>query len=455
LSQVENLVKNCVLVVDDDPNILHLLETRLASAGFSVLTAQDGHDALAQLNDQAIDLVLSDIRMPGLNGQELLKEVRKGWPGLPVILLTAYGRIPEAVASVQQGAADYLTKPFDGRELVAKVKEVLAGRPSTRTTSLALSDMRDIGLVTGQSPAMAKLLTLIKRVAPSDVTVLIEGESGTGKELVARLLHRSSRRASGPLVVVDCGSTQSTLLESELFGHIKGAFTHALQEKQGLIQAANGGTLFLDEIGNISMEMQTRLLRFLQEKTVRRLGDVHTTTVNCRVVAATNADLAAMVGQGTFREDLYYRLKVVRVHVPPLRDRREDIPALAVFFLQSFCEQSNMPCPELSTAALRLLEKHPWPGNVRELRHVMEVSSLLSDNPVLTAEDLHLEPSAQQPEASVLSLDESERNAIVRALKHVNWVQKDAADLLGISRRAMHYKVRKYGIDIPKRGEQP
>ena len=454
MSLVEDLVENCVLVVDDDPNILHLLETRLVSAGFSVLTAQDGHDALAQLHDQAVDLVLSDVRMPGLNGQELLKEVQKGWPGLPVILLTAYGRIPEAVASVQQGAADYLTKPFDGRELVAKVKEVLAGRPSTPTTSPVPSGMRDIGLVTGQSPAMAKLLTLIKRVAPSDVTVLVEGESGTGKELVARLLHRMSRRANGPLVVVDCGSTQPTLLESELFGHIKGAFTHALREKQGLIQAANDGTLFLDEIGNISMEMQTRLLRFLQEKTVRRLGDVHVSKVNCRVVAATNADLAAMVGQGTFREDLYYRLKVVRVHVAPLRDRREDIPALADFFLKSFCEQSNMPCPSLSKAALLRLEKYPWPGNVRELRHVLEVSALLSDNPVLSAENLLLEPSAQQPDASVLSLDESERNAIVRALKHVNWVQKDAADLLGISRRAMHYKVRKYQIEIPKRGEE-
>ncbi|WP_045218435.1 sigma-54-dependent transcriptional regulator [Desulfonatronum thioautotrophicum] len=454
MSQGDNQSSHCVLVVDDDPNILHLLETRLASAGFCVTTAHDGHEALTRLHEHTVDLVLSDIRMPGLSGQELLREIREQWPGLPVILLTAYGRIPEAVASVQQGAADYLTKPFDGRELVAKVQEVLAGRPCTRPQSHVSSELTDIGLVAGQSPAMAKLLTLVKRVAPSDVTVLLEGESGTGKELVARLLHRLSKRANGPLVVVDCGSTQPTLLESELFGHIKGAFTHAMQEKQGLIQAANEGTLFLDEIGNISMEMQTRLLRFLQEKTVRRLGDVHTTKVNCRVVAATNADLAAMVAQGTFREDLYYRLKVVRVHVPPLRDRREDIPALAQYFLASFSRQSDIPCPGLSEAALHRLEKHSWPGNVRELRHVLEVSALLSDNPLLSAENLHMEPSTQQPEDTVLSLDESERNALVRALKHVNWVQKDAADLLGISRRAMHYKVRKYGIDIPKRGEK-
>ncbi|GAB6059093.1 sigma-54-dependent transcriptional regulator [Desulfonatronum parangueonense] len=443
-----------ILVVDDDPTILHLLQTRLSSAGYRVLAASNGEQALEKLIEQPVDLVLSDVKMPGMNGTELLQEVKSSWPHTPVILLTAYGRIPEAVAMVQQGAADYLTKPFDGRELVAKVNALLV-RNGAPADPVASPEICQVGLVAGKSPAMASLLALVKRVAPSEITILIEGESGTGKELVARMLHHLSSRAKGPLVVVDCGTTQASLLESELFGHVKGAFTHAVQEKQGLIQAAEGGTLFLDEIGNISQEMQTRLLRFLQERTVRKLGETRTSTVDCRVIAATNADLLSMVRQGTFREDLYYRLKVVRLHVPPLRERREDIPLLADYFLHAFCEKSGIRCPSLSSEATRRLTNHSWPGNVRELRHVMEASALLSDRSVLEPEDIQLE---NEPPTHVidtpLSLDESERKTIMRALEQMNWVQKDAAELLGISRRAMHYKVRKYGIEIPLRGER-
>lgn len=441
------------MVVDDDPNILLLLQTRLASAGFQVLAAHNGQEALELLHAQTVDLILSDVRMPGLNGRELLQEVKSSWPSVPVILLTAYGQIPEAVATVQQGAADYLTKPFDGRKLVEKVRELILGRGDLETEE-DRQELLQTGLITGKSPAMTTLLALIKRIAPSEIPVLIEGESGTGKELVAGLLHRLSDRAKGPLVVVDCGSTQSTLLESELFGHVKGAFTHALSEKQGLIQAAQGGTLFLDEIGNISQEMQTRLLRFLEEKAVRKVGDIRTESVDCRIIAATNADLAALIHQGTFREDLYYRLKGVRVHVPPLRDRREEICLLAEHFLKSFCQRTNIACPDLSSASRNCLRNYSWPGNVRELRHVMEASALLSDKPVLEPDDLQLDiPKPIQKDAP-LSLDESERKTILLALEQMNWVQKEAAELLGISRRAMHYKVRKFGIEIPQRGDK-
>ncbi|SDB45690.1 DNA-binding transcriptional response regulator, NtrC family, contains REC, AAA-type ATPase, and a Fis-type DNA-binding domains [Desulfonatronum thiosulfatophilum] len=447
-------LQQSILVVDDDPNILHLLQTRLSSAGYQVLAATNGEQALERLAEQPVDLVLSDVKMPGMNGPELLQEIKATWPNTQIILLTAYGRIPEAVAMVQQGAADYLTKPFDGRELVEKINALLARQDAPAAPGDCL-DLTQVGLITGNSPAMAAVLALVKRVAPSEVTILIEGESGTGKELVAKMLHRLSSRSNGPLVVVDCGTTQASLLESELFGHVKGAFTHAVQEKQGLIQAAQGGTLFLDEIGNISSEMQTRLLRFLQERTVRKLGEIRTSTVDCRVIAATNADLLSMVRQGTFREDLYYRLKVVRLQVPPLRERREDIPLLADYFLQLFCKKSGIKCPSLSASTLRCLTNHSWPGNVRELRHVMEASALLSDRIVLEPEDIQLE---SEPPTHIidapLSLDESERKTIMRALEQMNWVQKDAAELLGISRRAMHYKVRKYGIEIPLRGER-
>lgn len=443
-----------ILVVDDDANILKVISTRLASSGHHVLMAANGKEALEVLNRHPADMVISDVKMPGIDGQELLREIKSAWPDLPVILLTAYGRIPDAVEAVHQGAADYLTKPFEGRELLAKVEQILSGRTRAIVRESAGAErFKNLGLVTGTSSVMSRFLRLVQRVAPSDVTVLIEGESGTGKELFAGLMHRLSRRVDGPFIVVDCGSTQATLLESELFGHVKGAFTHAVQDKQGLVQAAHQGTLFLDEIGNISPEMQVRLLRFLQEKTVRRLGDTKTTKVDCRVVAATNADLLAMVKAGTFREDLYYRLKVVRLNVPPLRERREDIPVLAEYFLNKLCVERRVDCSTISDAAMQRLMHHTWPGNVRELKHVLEASTLLAENKLLMAEDILLEDAVEPDDANpTFSLGESERKTLISALEKANWIQKDAAEILGISRRAMHYKIRKYSIEIPNRG---
>jgi DNA-binding NtrC family response regulator len=404
----------------------------------------------------------------------LLGEVLAQWPQVPVILLTAYGSIPDAVSTIRSGAADYLTKPFDGHQLLAKIAELLgrkAAEPAPRPAKgKGLSDQ----LWGGKSPAMRDFYALMERVAPTDVAVLILGESGTGKELIARILHDFGPRAKGPFVIVDCGSTQPTLLESELFGHVKGSFTHAVRDKKGLMEVADGGTLVLDEIGNISPEMQTRLLRFLQERTIRRVGDTRAIPVNCRVIAATNADLPALVKKGEFREDLYFRLKVVTLKVPPLRERKEDIPLLTERFLEAFSLAQNRPKVTASAETLRVLMAHSWPGNVRELKHALESGVVFCRGQVLEPGDIQLDqaqtlhevvpaytpgaapaPASGQAEAAPavgvdsLSLEDNEHQAIIRALERTAWVKKTAADLLGISRRAIHYKIKKYNIHIP------
>ncbi|WP_319581763.1 sigma-54 dependent transcriptional regulator [uncultured Pseudodesulfovibrio sp.] len=446
-----------IMVVDDDESILEVLEARLLSAGLSPLLADRAETALEMLADEPVDLIISDVKMPGMGGRGLLKEVMENWPHIPIIMLTAHGTIPDAVGSIQEGAVDYLTKPFDGKELVRRVRARLEARaeapastpqprPSRKT---AASEPAPGGILGGLAPAMGRFLERLERVAKSTATVLLFGESGTGKEMAARILHEGSPRADGPFVVVDCGSTQPTLLESELFGHVKGSFTHAVKDKKGLIEEADGGTLFLDEIGNISPDMQARLLRFLQEGTIRRVGDNHERSVSCRVVAATNADLPGMVASGEFREDLYYRLKVVTLTIPPLRERCEDIPALTDGLLARLCARQQRPRAEISDKAMRLLESHPWPGNVRELENALEAALVFCDGDVIEPDDLQLEtPPANSPAAagSSLSLEDNERETIIRALEAAGGVKKDAADRLGISRRAIHYKIKKYGI---------
>ncbi|MEZ7197654.1 sigma-54-dependent transcriptional regulator [Pseudodesulfovibrio karagichevae] len=452
-----------ILVVDDDESILEVLEARLLSAGLSPLLADRAETALEMLADEPVDLIISDVKMPGMGGRGLLREVMEHWPHIPIIMLTAHGTIPDAVGSIQDGAADYLTKPFDGKELVRRVRARLEARAETPAStgapmapapkSAAKPTPRTApsahGLLGGLAPAMARFLERLDRVARSTATVLLFGESGTGKEMAARILHEGSPRSGGPFVVVDCGSTQPTLLESELFGHVKGSFTHAVKDKKGLIEEADNGTLFLDEIGNISPDMQTRLLRFLQEGTIRRVGDNHERAVACRVIAATNADLPRMVADGAFREDLYYRLKVVTLTIPPLRERREDIPALVDGLLARLCSRQQRPRAEVSAEAMRLLEAHPWPGNVRELENTLEAALVFCHGDVIEPGDLQLEaPPAGAPAASgtSLSLEDNERETIIRALEAAGGVKKDAADRLGISRRAIHYKIKKYGI---------
>ncbi len=445
--------RKTILAVDDDPHILEVLEVRLVSAGYDVVTAGDGAEALAVLATRPVRLVISDIRMPGMDGMRLLEEMERRGLRLPIIFLTAHGSIPGAVEAIKHGAVDYLTKPFDGQELLARVAEVFA--KAAGMDASAGADMAESGLV-GASPAMRELAAMIERVAARDVNVLILGESGTGKELVANCIHRRSPRKNGPIVTVDCGSTPAGLLESELFGHVKGSFTHAVKDKKGLIEQANLGTLFLDEIGNIAMEMQVRLLRFLENHKIRRIGDVREIQVDCRVIAATNADIFEQVAEGVFREDLLYRLKVVTINVPPLRERREDIPVLAEHFIRQFCAAQAMPPVIVPAETMAYLMAYPWPGNVRQLRNALEAGVVLCSEATLAPGDLQLPLAGKGPDRSgegedSLSLDASEKAAIVRALEQAGWVQKAAAPLLGVSRRALNYKIQKYGIELPKR----
>ncbi len=407
--------------------------------------AGDGPAALQILKNHKIDILVSDMKMPEMSGMELLAQARISHPRLPVIFLTAYGTIPDAVHAVKAGAVDYLTKPFDGRELVNKIQVILS-RPQLPVQEQGKGD----GFVWGSSPAMRELHGMLQKVAASNANVLILGESGVGKECIAKLLHNASGRQDTPYIVVDCGSTPPGILESELFGHVKGSFTHAIQDKKGLIEAAHGGTLFLDEIGNISAEMQSRLLRFLEERTIRQVGAIKEKTVDCRVIAATNADLKAAVDAGKFRQDLYYRLKVVTLHIPPLRQRREDIPALADLFIESFLRENALPDVNLPEKTLQWLQTLAWPGNVRELKNALQTGIILCHNNQIVPEDLQLDIN---PLAGIFiddddfSMDQSEKEAIIRALKQTKGIKKDAAELLGISRRAIQYKSKKYNLD--------
>ncbi|MGC9965405.1 MAG: sigma-54 dependent transcriptional regulator [Syntrophobacteraceae bacterium] len=450
-------VKPIILVVDDDLNILAVLEARLTSIDYQVLTAAGGEEALEILKSRQVDLMITDVKMPGMGGMDLFSAAQEVRPGLPIMFLTAYGTIPDAVKALKAGAIDYLTKPFNGRDLISKVQEVLkrSGPKPTLDTLPPLSE----SLWGGKSAAMRELYDLVDRLARSDVNVLILGESGVGKERIARLLHHRGPRRAQPFLVVDCGSTPAGLLESELFGHVRGAFTHAIKDKKGLIEAADKGTLFLDEIGNISHDMQVRLLRFLEDRIIRRIGDIKEIPVNCRVISATNVDLPEEVAAGEFREDLYYRLRVVTLKIPPLRERREDIPVLAQQFVENFCKNQNLEPVKLPAETIKWLFEYPWPGNVRELKNAIEGGVVLCQDGVLRKSDLRLSGLPEAPQKSLaatgdtssLSLEESERNAILRALQQAGYVQKEAANLLGISRRAIHYKIKKYGIECGKR----
>lgn len=450
-------LRKTILVVDDDSHIREVLDVRLSSAGYEVIQASDGGEALELLGGTPVDLVISDIRMPGLDGLELQARLEKTAPTLPIIFLTAYGSIQDAVKAIKSGAVDYLTKPFEGRELLDKVSKVLSKSGPGTSFVAPSAPKKDGGMWETRSPKMLELAKMVEKVAARDVNVLLLGESGTGKERIAHLIHSLSPRREHPLVVVDCGSTPASLLESELFGHVKGSFTHAVRDKKGLIEEAHKGTLFLDEIGNISTEMQVRLLRFLENRKIRHIGDTREIAVDCRVIAATNADLAQDVAEGNFREDLYYRLRVVTVNVPPLRERKEDIPILAEHFAESFCKDQGMAPLAIPRETMEFIKEYSWPGNIRELKNAIEAAIVVSNDGVLTPDDLQVAPASKPGKArqEAMSLDESEKLAIIRALEKSNWVQKDAAPLLGVSRRALNYKIQKYAIEIPTRRKAP
>ena len=440
-----------ILIVDDDPNILEVLDARLTAANFHVRKAYDALSALQIIKQEPVDLMISDMKMPAMSGMDLFVEIKQTLPELPVIFLTAYGTIPDAVNALKKGAVDYISKPFDGRELLHKINEILAGNEpaGTQVDTTLIED----GFYWGKSPAMKELYRTTKKVAASHVSVLILGESGVGKECIARLIHNYSLRKDHPYIVVDCGSTPAGILESELFGHMKGSFTHAVQDKKGLIEAAHNGTLFLDEIGNISQDMQSRLLRFLEDKKIRRVGAITETSVDCRVLSATNADLPVDIEKGSFRRDLYYRLKVVTLNIPALRERKEDIPKLSDYFITTYTREHNLPKPALADTTLHLLENHTWPGNIRELKNALEAGIVLCKNNKIQPSDLQLEMMVKKTTPASgndagFSIEDSEKKTIIRALKQANGVQKNAAELLNISKRSIHYKIRKHTIKI-------
>lgn len=441
----------CLLIVDDDSNILEVLDARFCAAGFRVFKSTDGPSAIKILEEETIDLVISDIKMPNMSGIELFQEIQQRKPEMPVIFLTAYGSIPEAVSAVHSGALDYLTKPFNGKDLVEKVEGYFKQDTSQQIAQHNMEPDKH-GFYWGNSSLMKELQEKVLRVSPSNANVLILGESGVGKECIAKLIHLHSGRHDGPYIVVDCGSTPPGILESELFGHTKGAFTNAIQDKQGLIEAADAGTLFLDEIGNISSEMQHRLLRFLEDRKIRRVGAVEEQQIDCRVIAATNSNLTEDIEAGNFRQDLYFRLRVVTFTIPPLRDRLEDIPGLIKLFTENYCKNNEHPPITVPQETLEWLQNYHWPGNVRELKNSLEAAIVLSQSHHLTPEDFQLEtehPSKTDNSSSneaEFSLESSEKEAIIKALKQTKGVQKRAAELLNISRRSIHYKLKKYDI---------
>ncbi|MFQ3610965.1 MAG: sigma-54 dependent transcriptional regulator, partial [Fimbriimonadales bacterium] len=370
--------KATILVVDDELNIRRILERALAKEGFTVQLAESGHQALQQIQSESFDVVITDVVMPDMNGLDLLKKARELNPNLQVILMTAYGTIPTAVEAMRNGAVDFLTKPLDLPVLLKVIRHALRDRDNAPKRAPATPKRGVSKPLIGTSPAIKRVLEIVDRVADTRTTVLITGESGTGKELIARLLHAKSSRAKGPFVAVSCAAIPETLMEVELFGAYKGAYTGAETDRTGKFEAANGGTLFLDEVGDIPLPVQVKLLRALQEREIERLGGNEPIPVDVRLITATNRNLEQAVKEGAFREDLYYRLQVVHIHLPPLRERPEDIPLLADYFLQKFAQENGRALRSISPEAMAILQSACWKGNVRELENTIESTVVLA-----------------------------------------------------------------------------
>ena len=447
--------KPSILLIDDDPSLRRVIEYSLAESGYSVLPAASGEEGLALFQKGPCDAVITDITMPGMSGLEVLVKVRQADLNVPVIIITAYGTIESAVSAMKQGAFDYITKPFNRDELRITLERALKMRRLEKENVRLRAEVIDryrFDAIVGNSEKIREVIALAGRVAPSDATVLVTGESGTGKELLARGIHYSSGRSEGPFVAVNCAAIPENLIESELFGHVKGAFTGAVRDREGKFELADGGTLFLDEIGDLRVDLQAKILRALQERTVDRVGGVKQIDLDVRVIAATNKDLEREVQEGRFREDLYYRLSVVTLQMPPLRDRKDDIPVLAEHFLRKF---SPGPTVRLAPDALALLTAYGWPGNVRELENVMERASILKRGDTITREDLPEKLSRKAAGASEvllnlpeegLSLEELEKDLIIKALERHKGNQTHAAEYLRITRPTLIYRMEKYGL---------
>jgi two-component system NtrC family response regulator len=448
-----------ILIAEDEKTQRDFLEGFLKKEGFSVDAVANGREALQRLEGNFFDIGLIDYKMPELDGLQTLREIRRLYPDLPVLMMTAYGTVETAVASMKEGALDYLTKPIDLDELLLILQKVIERSSliqENKELKAQLQGRYHFNNIVYGSPKMEEVMGIVARVAPSQATVLIRGESGTGKELIANAIHYASPRSGKPLVKVSCSAIPETLLESELFGHEKGAFTGAAQRRIGRFEEADGGTIFLDEIGDLSPSIQVKLLRILQEKEFQRLGSNLTLMTDVRGIAATHRNLEEAIKQGYFREDLYYRLNVISIHLPPLRERKEDIPLLIDFFLKKYSELNQKSIFDISKEARALLLRYPYPGNVRELENLIERAVVLCRGEVITTQDLpfHLQEGKsemgwglQKREKTLPeSLEEIEKDLIVKALHQHQGVQTKAAESLGISERVLRYKIKKYGI---------
>src|SRR3989441_3125445 len=448
-----------LLVADDDPGLRESLERTLTREGYRVVLASDGRAALERVQARGVDLIVTDLRMPGLTGLELLRAAKAIRPDVDVILLTAFGTVEEAVKAMKDGAYDFLTKPFRREQLLKLVDKALERRDlieQNKALKKQLEDIRAKGQMIGASPAFRRMLTLVEQIADSSATILIQGESGAGKELVARAIHERSGRRTGPFVAVSCAALPETLIESELFGYEKGAVTGAQGRKKGRFELAEGGTLVVDEVGDLNVSTQIKRLRVLQEREFERLGGTETIKANVRLVAATNKDMERAIAEGAFREDLYYRLNVFAIFMPPLRDRKSDVLLLADHFLEKFAREHHKSIKRISTPAIDMLASYHWPGNVRELENIIERAVLVCETNVIHGH--HLPPTLQTAEGSGtvtrLSLESTveafERDIIMDALKTTRGSRKRAAKLLDTTERIIGYKVKKYRIDCDR-----
>jgi len=455
-----------ILIVDDEPNYLIVLSELLKEEGFEVFTAPGGTQGLEIIRDADLDLVITDMQMPGMDGLEFLQAIKEIYPQLPVIMITAYAEIEKAVSAMQAGAFNYLAKPFSNDELLVNINKAIDHYSLVRENVLLRKEMGSrvgFGDMVGKNPRMLQVYDLIEKVSPTSASVLITGESGTGKELVARAIHLNSPRKNNPFVTVNCAALAEELLESELFGYEKGAITDTNPMRKGRFEDADGGTLFIDEIGEISIQLQSKLLRVLQEKSFERVGGSKTRHVNVRIISASNTELKEEVDKGNFREDLYYRLNVIHVVLPPLRERMDDLPAIADFFVKKAAKNLGKENLELSTAALKLLLTLPWDGNIRELENTIERAAILCDENQIEPEDVQPESTGETdgsnwssdidlhqliPDSAELNdvLYAIEEKMLLQALEETGYVQARAAEKLGITKSLLQYKMKKYRI---------
>src|SRR5277367_972827 len=456
-----------ILIIDDEASIRESLETLLTLEGYNVETATEGESGLDQIDRASYDLVLLDLALPGKNGLEVLHLIRERHPDLPVIMITAFGSVDNVVEAIRTGAQNFVQKPWDNEKLLADIRSAIAryhAEEENIQLKRALKQRYNFENIVGKSDVMLRIFDLVAQVAPSRSTVLIQGESGTGKELIAKALHANSPRKDKPFVPVNTGSMPSELLESSLFGHVKGAFTSAIATKKGLFEVANGGTLFLDEIGNMGMDTQAKILRVLQDRRFMHLGGTQEVQVDVRIVAATNVDLRQAVREGKFRDDLFYRLNVISVDLPPLRSRREDIPLLVDFFLTRYSDENERPRRRMTPDAMRALVDYEWPGNVRELENIIERSVVLSSTTIIDSGLLpgHITGRSFQdallehnPNSSLFDiLEDIERRIIIEKLERCNWNQTDAAEQFRIPLSTLNQKIKRLNIEIRKKGRE-